>query len=244
MLLSCPLFQSTLPARGATTLQGSAASVLIFQSTLPARGATSARAFALPDYLNFNPRSPHGERPAAGAPRKQRSAISIHAPRTGSDAKGAQALSPAPFQSTLPARGATDPGKDDIIFDGISIPAPRTGSDFNFYGQQSYEYISIHAPRTGSDLPPRGRLVHPDFNPRSPHGERRPSRLARLPSVKISIHAPRTGSDVRVAREADVAVRISIHAPRTGSDLQKKQQVDEGKIFQSTLPARGATRRG
>ena len=181
MLLSCPLFQSTLPARGATTLQGSAASVLIFQSTLPARGATSARAFALPDYLNFNPRSPHGERPAAGAPRKQRSAISIHAPRTGSDAKGAQALSPAPFQSTLPARGATDPGKDDIIFDGISIHAPRTGSDFNFYGQQSYEYISIHAPRTGSDLPPRGRLVHPDFNPRSPHGERRfPCKTARF----------------------------------------------------------------
>ena len=108
MLLSCPLFQSTLPARGATTLQGSAASVLIFQSTLPARGATSARAFALPDYLNFNPRSPHGERPAAGAPRKQRSAISIHAPRTGSDERSR--FCPAgllEFQSTLPARGAT-----------------------------------------------------------------------------------------------------------------------------------------
>ena len=218
MLLSCPLFQSTLPARGATTLQGSAASVLIFQSTLPARGATSARAFALPDYLNFNPRSPHGERPAAGAPRKQRSAISIHAPRTGSDAKGAQALSPAPFQSTLPARGATDPGKDDIIFDGISIHAPRTGSDFNFYGQQSYEYISIHAPRTGSDVFPakprafcaisihaprtgsdgKGAQVPAQsayFNPRSPHGERPVSTSFKPSKEVISIHAPRTGSD-------------------------------------------------
>ena len=56
------------------------------------------------------------------------------------------------FQSTLPARGATR-----AINVGLAV-----GS------------ISIHAPRTGSDHPPDDDLpAEVDFNPRSPHGERR-----------------------------------------------------------------------
>ena len=79
-------FQSTLPARGATTVRISAdAYTRLFQSTLPARGATrSYKGFSpderisihaprtgsdarlipcTPATWNFNPRSPHGERP-------------------------------------------------------------------------------------------------------------------------------------------------------------------------------------
>ena len=80
----------------------------------------------------------------------------------------------------------------------------------------------------------------------------------------ISIHAPRTGSDVKyVPIPLDMA--ISIHAPRTGSDAPPAPgrpetspyfnprsphgerhvtvvlPLGEG-VFQSTLPARGATR--
>ena len=80
----CALFQSTLPARGATQGQKGAFHMRIFQSTLPARGATvraaefggraepfqstlpargATRTFcAIASTLNFNPRSPHGER--------------------------------------------------------------------------------------------------------------------------------------------------------------------------------------
>ena len=36
-------------------------------------------------------------------------------------------------------------------------------------------------------------------------------------------------------------VDISIHAPRTGSDKKRNDLVARGLIFQSTLPARGAT---
>ena len=36
---------------------------------------------------------------------------------------------------------------------------------------------------------------------------------------------------------------ISIHAPRTGSDIIPIVQQWEDELFQSTLPARGATRR-
>ena len=56
-------FQSTLPARGATTRVSTSRSTCTrFQSTLPARGATLSRAF-----------------------RRAHIVISIHAPRTGSD---------------------------------------------------------------------------------------------------------------------------------------------------------------
>ena len=147
---------------------------------------------------HFNPRSPHGER----RPR-----------RRWEDAR-------QPFQSTLPARGATD-------FDGLNVVLL---------------VISIHAPRTGSDRkPPAGRTSRRNFNPRSPHGERLYARAARHGKAAISIHAPRTGSD-RKPPEAAPAAGISIHAPRTGSDRIVASGLSSPMPFQSTLPARGATR--
>ena len=101
-------FQSTLPARGATGTSSSAATDWTFQSTLPARGATCWEHTTHFTPHDFNPRSPHGERLASTAKRSYRSPfqstlpargatrgwfteenftyISIHAPRTGSDA--------------------------------------------------------------------------------------------------------------------------------------------------------------
>ncbi len=102
---------------------------------------------------DFNPRSPHGERPRLHRRECRLLLISIHAPRTGSDATYfAMQIASDVFQSTLPARGATPPDTI-IIAQGI--------------------YISIHAPRTGSDEEQTQKIqfaVH--FNPRSPHGER------------------------------------------------------------------------
>ena len=61
--------------------------------------------------------------------------------------------------------------------------------------------------------------------------------------VTISIHAPRTGSDVRGGGIVKIG-KISIHAPRTGSDKAvAHRKVRDFLAFQSTLPARGATRR-
>ena len=80
-------FQSTLPARGATAARDRFFEQLTeFQSTLPARGATSARNQRTPTGADFNPRSPHGERHSANNTSKGSTKISIHAPRTGSDA--------------------------------------------------------------------------------------------------------------------------------------------------------------
>ena len=78
-------FQSTLPARGATWRRRWTASASAFQSTLPARGATVEDYAFRTDEQNFNPRSPHGERPREYAASVTETEISIHAPRTGSD---------------------------------------------------------------------------------------------------------------------------------------------------------------
>ena len=169
-----------------------------FQSTLPARGATNLIIAAVFPEFDFNPRSPHGERPDA-RPRAERIIyISIHAPRRGSDA--------------------------------ADTPDAPTPAD-----------ISIHAPRTGSDGGRRrqgGHHVY--FNPRSPHGER-PSRspIAGNDS-SISIHAPRTGSDHHGHCVVDGHPHFnprSPHGERRAIDFDKAVK----DLFQSTLPARGAT---
>ena len=167
----------------------------------------------------------------------------------------------------------------------ISIHAPRTGSDFRRRSFRRRGYISIHAPRTGSDscpvaslstafnfnprsphgerrppppisnfihlfqstLPARGatqsasafQSVQRYFNPRSPHGERRRFRCIYFDGFDISIHAPRTGSDNLCGGNYLQIRGISIHAPRTGSDNLYGELVT--LVFQSTLPARGAT---
>ena len=125
----------------------------------------------------------------------------------------------------------------------ISIHAPRTGSDL--YCQIKKEAMTIFQ----STLPARGatavfnrfRGYIRDFNPRSPHGERRLDIAGFAGGGAISIHAPRTGSDGRGSSVYSVGLEISIHAPRTGSDMAIANTPPMCKKFQSTLPARGAT---
>ena len=100
------------------------------------------------------------------------------------------------FQSTLPAGGATHHSISRFIYNdfnprspqgerhvggnmtfaqlGISIHAPRRGSDKDGHWEGYFTEISIHAPRRGSD-------------PGSPEGRG---------EKVISIHAPRRGSDI------------------------------------------------
>ena len=163
----------------------------------------------------FNPRSPHGERLDALALRIKRKIISIHAPLTGSDLRRSR---PPPCRAR------------------ISIHAPLTGSDHVVIATLSMSQISIHAPLTGSDV----RQRHPghvcnNFNPRSPHGERLatfvapqkanvfqstlPSRGATWPSSllsrysTISIHAPLTGSDPSVPRRSKTPADFNPRSP-------------------------------
>ena len=192
---------------------------------------------------NFNPHSPHGERRGPpGRTTALRSDFNPHSPHGERRRSGVPAGFYPAFQPTLPARGATRPPRAEL-------PAQV--------------HISTHTPRTGSDCSQSCPWASPCyFNPHSPHGERRCCWAARqrrevfqptLPArgatcalkegthdLQISTHTPRTGSDYG-AGSGGAAGTISTHTPRTGSDRCTQQNVSIGKLFQPTLPARGAT---
>ena len=213
----------------------------LFQPTLPARGATSScRDYARLD-LDFNPRSPHGERHLQPSPCPHPRHFNPRSPHGERQDTTFSGVCPTSFQPTLPARGAISPRKTCVPRHNfnprsphgerlqrfqhstqsvcISTHAPRTGSDPAASRASQRPAISTHAPRTGSDAPRHGRrptrtLFQPtlpargatdvakgrkrprkDFNPRSPHGERRNSLEVAFQHGGISTHAPRTGSD-------------------------------------------------
>ena len=141
-------FQSTLPARGATSMKWRGITMSNISIHAPRTGSDAIRAPGGSRDCDFNPRSPHGER------------LGI---------SGAS-VTQLEFQSTLPARGAT-----------------RGSGDW----QNDHQGISIHAPRTGSDRwssSPCAARCH--FNPRSPHGERRGVPRMRRPAWNFNPRSP------------------------------------------------------
>ena len=238
-------FQPTLPARGATASPLSSSILRMISTHAPRTGSDWWADSYIICTINFNPRSPHGERHHGNHP----------------------VLRWNVFQPTLPARGATRPTMTAARSRRISTHAPRTGSDspgscgppplsgdFNPrspHGERHDQHeilhrlrlISTHAPRTGSDaFPCPASRAYSNFNPRSPHGER-PADAGFPPcAVPISTHAPRTGSDKQLKA---VNNRNGYFNPR--SPHGERRQDDSGIIridaFQPTLPARGATLR-
>ena len=101
--------------------------------------------------------------------------ISIHAPRTGSDMDYVEYLTAKAISIHAPRTGSDSTLQSYKIHLLISIHAPRTGSDLCAVDQpHAGDGISIHAPRTGSDVRRRPAPCRRwNFNPRSPHGERR-----------------------------------------------------------------------
>ena len=215
------LFQSTLSSRRATVNL-----ILRLQATDISIHALLTESDDFPRRLhpgrsNFNPRSPHGERPSPGSspgplpnfnprsPHGERLAnpcvlssyltISIHALLTESDmAFSTWDIGLHGFQSTLSSRRAT--AAVNLHF--------RRGA------------ISIHALLTESDKPAPWR--HPYLE-------------------AISIHALLTESDTQSSGMDISKSPISIHALLTESDCIKTGQIDADRLFQSTLSSRRAT---
>ena len=143
--------------------------------------------------INFNPRSPCGERPH-GLRRVVEGGISIHAPRVGSD-----------YRETDRTRAGTN----------ISIHAPRVGSDPGtgriFW---SGSRISIHAPRVGSDSRPTRRAkARRYFNPRSPCGERPLLISVVITSYKFQSTLPVWGATKPVRIRPDIQPNFNPRSP-------------------------------
>ena len=170
--------------------------------------------------VNFNPRSPWGERLLVSS----RSLIACR------------------FQSTLPVGGATYPG--DILrpVQVISIHAPRGGSDgpvaehqetshhFNPrspWGERPFSPVSISCSTVFQSTLPVGGATGRAAYPRRP--------LQRFQST-----LPVGGATRRWEYQQD-HLSISIHAPRGGSDAAGQKGSGKNQRFQSTLPVGGAT---
>ena len=128
------------------------------------------------DPLDFNPRSPRGER----------------LPKAPSVPYAMFYFNP---RSPRGERHVFDLCRFLSMF--ISIHAPLAGSDYIFkQTKKRYLPISIHAPLAGSDHNrPCSRPPRLYFNPRSPRGERPWGVWVTAYARNISIHAPLAGSD-------------------------------------------------
>ena len=171
---------------------------LVISIHAPRTGSDAGRKSPAIRRWHFNPRSPHGERPAERWPLL--SELQYFNPRSPHGERRYRMIltgTPIQFQSTLPARGAT-------------------------WAESA------------------NRKANQDFNPRSPHGERRRLRLPRHAPGNISIHAPRTGSDQVGAKVGASLFLFQSTLPARGATrapLRRSRRCP----FQSTLPARGAT---
>ena len=143
-------FQSTPPARGATTPTSGNDWSRIFQSTPPARGATCWRrgcgairpmisihapreggdcsaAATRCSHVYFNPRPPRGGRLNGMPVGSAWFLFQSTPPARGATGISAGRFSPMPFQSTPPARGATTDALHHLVQNGNFNPRPPRG---------------------------------------------------------------------------------------------------------------------
>ena len=119
--------------------------------------------------LNFNRRSPHGERRSPHIQRFVRLGFQATLPVRGAPALYGAYRQVWQFQSTLPVRGATGPNSPVEVVTLFQSTLPvRGATQVNALDDLDFR-ISIHAPREGSDPSARGCSSCPGyFNPRSP----------------------------------------------------------------------------
>ena len=216
------LFQSTLPARGATVRAGfhvqqqhisihaprtgsdfiacsAFASSLLFQSTLPARGATQHHSEWRSRHFDFNPRSPHGERQKSM--RKHQASERHFNPRSPHGERRKEYIVFGGKQKYFNPRSPHGERpewlptyKSEVTAFQSTLPArgATATATRRNHFRQYFNPRSPHGERQNRRSIPRTKR---NFNPRSPHGERRSQPPLFPMTLTISIHAPRTGSD-------------------------------------------------
>ena len=143
----------------------------------------------------------------------------------------------------FPVRGATRHAEQQQRLQRISIRAPREGSDTLSLTPYPFtvEFQSTLPTRGATQAAGASYLLRRNFNPRSPRGERRCRSVKPMPVC--CYFNPRSPRGERRCRRSHrpPAHSISIHAPREGSDMRCSCLCWIRSVFQSTLPARGAT---
>ena len=195
-----------------------------FQSTLPVGGATR-RSCHKGCIKAISIHAPRGGSDFSLIRFSSACWISIHAPRGGSDLGDVFLLGhQIQFQSTLPVGGATNSNRPVSIFRQHFNPRSPWGERLCAVIALFFQpLISIHAPRGGSDW--ACLLTRPSagyFNPRSPWGER----LQLFLHISGSYH------------------HFNPRSPWGERPVAPESAARNTMPFQSTLPVGGATRQG
>ena len=211
-------FQSTLPAWGETErgrIRHAERGISIHSPRMGRDIPNSPPVFAVTD---FNPLSPHGERPAQRAARGGAGLFQSTLPAWVETVGPYSDQSPAPFQSTLPAWGETRAAGFLWLLRPISIHSPRMGRDMGLK-------LDFGDPLFQSTLPAWGETGN---------------QYIALQVAKFQSTLPAWGETRGLVLPAR-AQGISIHSPRMGRDATGKSPHGTADGFQSTLPAWGET---
>ena len=132
---------------------GNCSICLLISIHTPHIGSDIVRHMIYAYLTNFNPRSTHRERRCLPLHHSHCPLISIHAPRRGERPTSfAMVANCTPFQSTLPAGGATPRESAQRLEHLFQSTLPAWGATSWYSFGLYYRFISIHAPRRGSDL--------------------------------------------------------------------------------------------
>ena len=232
------MFQSTPPARAATTLclrTTDAESVSIHAARAGGDSSAPCRNSGASEFQSTPPARAATRRLRYPAPR---GSVSIHAARAGGDSgTSSHQVAPSSFQSTPPARAATQSRLRSVRPWGFQSTPPARAATTAPIGHRTQ---------------PRG------FNPRRPRGRRLPCHgvpvrhtlvsihaaraggdsdllLTRIEQV-VSIHAARAGGDRRRSRPLRSRSRVSIHAARAGGDSTKASAQPRASSFNPRRP--------
>ena len=186
----------------------------------PRTGSDNGTSKTLNSSAYFNPRSPHGERRKVPPGDRRRPSFQSTLPARGATRLHPRSIcrhrhfNPRSPHGERPA-GAGHTSAPRIYFNPRSPHGERQNIGRHFYHSLKFQST---LPARGATPPPRRKApCSHHFNPRSPHGERL---CRRLPAPRGQYFNPRSPHGER-------------RAPKRGKSWMA--------LFQSTLPARGAT---
>ena len=148
------------------------------------------------------------------------------------------------FQSTPPARGATQDGQYSGQHHAKfqSTPPARGATMIWMIRQVELVFQSTPPARGATPRVAAHGPIHAFQSTPPARGATCPPGSGQKRRTNISIHAPREGGDSGAGKDM-IRQIISIHAPREGGDVPVMYLPSRLPVFQSTPPARGATLR-
>ena len=193
---------------------------------------------------NFNPRTPRGVRLLVGELAKLLKQFQSTHPARGATDMAKEICMLQRFQSTHPARGATISVFDfSAVQNVFQSTHPARGATGTTSARAGEGKISIHAPREGCDLSQAAEMAEPeDFNPRTPRGVRLDMYNFNTIFHGFQSTHPARGATVSIGFKFPM-FRISIHAPREGCDRGRCAWCELCQDFNPRTP-RGVRRPG